>query len=248
MPTLSISNLHVSVDTTSILHGVNLDVADTEVVAIMGRNGSGKSTLALTLAGHPLYEVTKGTITFNGTNITKSSPEERSQLGILLSFQHPLALPGITVTDFIRAALTAHAEAKKEQPLPLRDYLVILRDAMGVLGIAPEFAQRYLNDGFSGGEKKKLEILQALILKPQLLILDEIDSGLDIDAIKTVAVGVNQLHDAGTAVVIITHYRRILNFITPSVVHIMANGKIVKTGDISLVDALEQTSYDAVTL
>lgn len=247
MSLLTIKNLHVSADAHDILHGVDLAVAPGEIVAIMGRNGSGKSTLALTIAGHPQYMVTKGFISWGTTTITEATPEERSQHGIFLSFQHPMALPGITVTDFLRAAVAAHHEATGATPPPLRDFLVQLREAMQTLGIPAAFASRYLNDGFSGGEKKKLEILQALVLKPKLLILDEIDSGLDIDAIKTVAVGVNQLHAAGTAVIVITHYRRILNHITPTTVHIMKNGTIVKTGDMALVDALEQSSYDAVT-
>jgi len=247
MPTLKISNLQVEADKTPILHGVDLTVNSGEVVAIMGRNGSGKSTLALTLAGHPHYTVTDGTINWDSTNITNSSPEERSHLGLFLSFQHPLALPGISVTDFIRAAMTAHDQANHRTPLSLRDYLVQLREAMALLGIPNSFAKRYLNDGFSGGEKKKLEILQALLIKPKLLILDEIDSGLDIDAIKTVSKGVNTLHKTGSAVIVITHYRRILNYIKPESVHIMADGKIVKSGDMALVDALEKSSYDAVT-
>lgn len=244
---LTVSDLQVTADQTPILHGVTLSVAAGEVVVIMGRNGSGKSTLALTMAGHPHYTVTAGTISWNGTDLTNTTPEERSQHGIFLSFQHPLALPGISVTDFIRAAVNAHDEADGRTPQPLRDFLVALREAMALLGIPPAFAKRYLNDGFSGGEKKKLEILQALLIKPKLLILDEIDSGLDIDAIKTVATGVNQLQQDGAAVIIITHYRRILNFITPSTVHIMAQGKIVKSGDLALVDALETSSYDAIT-
>lgn len=247
MPTLTVANLHVTADKTPILQGVNLTVHAKEVVAIMGRNGSGKSTLALSLAGHPQYKVTDGSITWDSTDITHCPPEERSHQGLFLSFQHPLALPGITVTDFIRAAVTAHDQAHKRPILPLRDYLIQLREAMALLNIPNSFAKRYLNDGFSGGEKKKLEILQALLIKPKLLILDEIDSGLDIDAIKTVAKGVNVLIKNGTAVIVITHYRRILNFIKPSTVHIMADGKIVKSGDLALVDALEQSSYDAVT-
>ena len=247
MSLLTIANLHVSADTHPILRGVDLSVESHEIVAIMGRNGSGKSTLALTIAGHPQYTVTDGAITWDSTPITDATPEERAHHGIFLSFQHPLALPGITVTDFLRAAVAAHHEATGATPPPLRDYLIQLREAMQTLGIPAAFASRYLNDGFSGGEKKKLEILQALILKPKLLILDEIDSGLDIDAIKTVAIGVNQLHEQGTAVVIITHYRRILNYITPTTVYIMAKGAIVKSGDMALVDALEQSSYDAVT-
>lgn len=247
MSTLSISNLHVTADKTPILHGVDLTVKQGDIVAIMGRNGSGKSTLALTLAGHPHYTVTNGTVIWNGTDLTHSTPEERSHHGLFLSFQHPLALPGITVTDFIRAATTAHDQVHRRSTLPLRDYLIQLREAMALLGIPNNFAKRYLNDGFSGGEKKKLEILQALLIKPRLLILDEIDSGLDLDAIKTVAKGVNALSKNGAAVIIITHYRRILNHINPSLVHIMADGKLVKSGDMTLVDALETSSYDAVT-
>lgn len=247
MKLLEIKNLAVQIEGKSILCGVNLTVEPSETVALMGQNGSGKSTLALTLAGHPSYQLTGGKIKLANKDITTAKPEERAGLGLFLSFQHPLTLPGVTVADFIRTAINSQRTARGESPITLRDYLIELRTNMKLLGIKQEFAQRSLGDGFSGGEKKKLEVLQALMLKPRLIVLDELDSGLDIDAIKTVSAGINLLQQQGAAVIAITHYQRILQYIKPTTVHIMAAGKIVKSGGFDLVEKLEQGSYASLT-
>jgi len=244
---LEIKNLHVSAENNSILKGVSLTVKKGEVHALMGQNGSGKSTLANCIAGHPFYTITKGSISFNKKNINKLAPNERAALGIYLTFQNPPTLPGVKISSYLRTAKNALAEARHESPTELTDYLRELKTTMKFLGLPLKFANRSLNEGFSGGEKKKLEILQALMLKPKLIILDEIDSGLDIDAIKVVAAGVKKLQAQGATIIIITHYQRILNFIAPNYVHILQQGVIAVSGDKSLVERLEKTSFKEVT-
>lgn len=240
---LKIKNLQTKIDDKPILKGIDIKLEAGKIHAIMGPNGSGKSTLAYTIMGHPSHVITKGSITYNGRSINKLAPDERSKLGIFLSFQNPHSLPGIKVSTMLRTALNEHLKNQKKEPISVTDFILLLREAMKILDIPTEFASRCVNDGFSGGERKRLEILQALILKPKLLILDEVDSGLDVDAIKLVAKGVNQLQNNGAAVFIITHYQRILYHIKPDVVHILDKGKIVKSGDISLVEKIEQSSY-----
>ena len=237
---LIIKDLHVSIEGKKILNGVNLTVRKGEVCALMGPNGSGKSTLAYTLMGHPKYDVEKGEAWYKGKNILQLAPDERAKLGLFLSFQYPQEIPGVSVSNFLRTAYNA----VKSAPIPVPDFVKMLKEKMKLLKIEDTFSRRYLNEGFSGGEKKRTEILQLAVLQPEMAILDETDSGLDIDSLKIVAEGVNTLLGPNLGVLIITHYQRILNYITPDKVHIMVKGKIVKSGGKELAHELEARGYD----
>jgi len=248
MSQLEIRNLHVNIEGKEILKGLNLTIPQGEVHAIMGPNGTGKSTLAYTLMGHPFYEVTAGEVWFKGQNILELEPDERSRLGLFLAFQYPVAIPGVTVANFLRTALNARARAlnPEDKGIPIPAFRKLLRERMEVLKMDPSFAGRYLNDGFSGGEKKRAEILQMATLRPEIAILDETDSGLDIDALRIVSEGVNALRGDNLGVLVITHYNRILNYIRPDFVHVMMNGKIVESGGADLAMHLEEQGYDWV--
>lgn len=246
MSELVIKNLHVNISGKEILKGLNFTLPKGEVHAIMGPNGTGKSTLAYTLMGHPSYEVTQGEVFFKGVNILDLEPNERSILGIFLAFQYPVAIPGVTVANFIRSAVNSRRRAlnSDDKGVPLLEFRKEVKQKMELLKMDPSFAGRYLNDGFSGGEKKRAEILQMAMLKPEIAILDETDSGLDIDALKIVADGVSTLRGPNLGVVIITHYNRILNYIKPDYVHVMMDGKIVESGESDLALHLEEHGYD----
>jgi len=248
MSDLVIRDLHVSIDGKEILKGVNLTVRTGEVHAIMGPNGTGKSTLAYTLMGHPAYMVTAGEVWFKGQNILALTPDERSRLGLFLAFQYPVAIPGVTVAHFLRSALNARRRAldPQDKGVPIPEFRKMLREQMALLKMDAAFAGRYLNDGFSGGEKKRAEILQMALLRPEIAILDETDSGLDIDALRIVAEGVNALAGPNLGVLVITHYQRLLNYIRPHVVHIMLDGRIVESGGEELALHLEEHGYDWV--
>lgn len=244
---LEITNLHASVDGEEILHGVDLTVKKGEVHAIMGPNGSGKSTLSQVVFGHPNYEVTDGTLSFNGEDLVELSPDKRANLGLFLAFQNPQSIPGVKIASFLKQ--TVNARRRYEDPeykgLKIREYRELLQGTMDSLHMKQEFADRYLNDGFSGGEKKKSEILQMAMIKPHIAVLDEIDSGLDVDALRTVCEGVNTLREeTGMGVLLITHYPRILQYIQPDFVHILMDGKIVENGDMSLAEKIEKEGYD----
>lgn len=245
MATLEIRNLHASVETPEglkpILHGVNLTIGEGEVHAIMGPNGSGKSTTAYTLAGHPKYQVTEGQILLDGEDITDADPDERARLGLFLAMQYPVEVPGVSVTNFLRTAKTAiDGKAPK-----LREWTRSLKEATEHLKVDPDFVKRDLNVGFSGGEKKRTEVLQMELLEPKLAVLDETDSGLDVDALRVVSEGVVRIHEeTNNSILLITHYSRILNYIRPDYVHVFAHGQIVKTGGPELADELEANGYD----
>ena len=241
---LSIDNLYVGVDGKSILNGINLDVKSGEVHAIMGPNGSGKSTLSSAIAGNESYEVIKGNILFRGENIVDMAPEERAHKGIFMSFQYPVEIPGITVTNFIKTSINSNLRARGEEEMPANLMLKKIREKAKLLEIDSKFLSRSLNEGFSGGEKKRNEIFQMAMLEPSLSILDETDSGLDIDALKIVANGVNKLRSKDNAVVVITHYQRLLEYIIPDFVHVLHEGKIVKSGTKDLAHELEEKGYD----
>jgi Fe-S cluster assembly ATP-binding protein len=246
---LEIKNLHVALeDGTEIVKGVDLSVDLNEKHAIMGPNGSGKSTLAYALMGHPAYEITQGEILLDGENIVEAGADERAQKGLFLAFQYPHAIPGVTVTSFLRSAINAIRKAKaggKDDPIPVKEFRTEILAAMERLKVPRELASRYLNDGFSGGEKKRVEILQMALLQPKIAILDETDSGLDIDALRIVANGVNELVSAEMGALVITHYQRILNYVTPDHVHVFVGGKIVASGGEELAHKLEAEGYDA---
>ncbi|MEM0981092.1 MAG: Fe-S cluster assembly ATPase SufC, partial [Cyanobacteria bacterium P01_H01_bin.58] len=227
---LSVQDLHATVDGTEILKGVNLEVKAGEVHAIMGLNGSGKSTFSKVLAGHPDYEMTGGAINFQGADIAELEPNDRATAGIFLAFQYPLEIPGVSNRDFLRVAFNAHRKAQGEEEMDVFDFDDLIEEKLAVVKMDAAFLDRSVNEGFSGGEKKRNEILQMALLQPSLAILDETDSGLDIDALKTVAGGVNQLTTPDNAVVMITHYQRLLNYIVPDYVHVMADGRIITTG------------------
>lgn len=248
MSELVVKNLHVNIGDKEILKGVDLTVKQGEIHAIMGPNGTGKSTLAYTLMGHPSYEVTAGEAWFKGQNILELEPDERSRLGLFLAFQYPVAIPGVTVANFLRTALNARrrAENPDDKGVPVPEFRKMLKEKMDVLKMDHTFAGRYLNDGFSGGEKKRAEILQMAALKPEIAILDETDSGLDIDALRIVADGVNALTGSDMGVLVITHYQRLLNYIKPDYVHIMLDGRIVESGGPDLALHLEEQGYDWV--
>ncbi len=237
---LVVDDLHAAVEGTEILKGVNLTVAPGETHAIMGPNGSGKSTLANVLLGHPGYLVTSGTVTYKGEDITKLTPEKRGQAGMFLGFQYPQEIPGVSVVNFLRTALSNRTGTD----LTVLELRLKVMDALKDLEMDPAFADRYLNEGFSGGERKRNEILQMAVLEPDLAILDETDSGLDIDALKIVAEGVDRLRNDERGIVIITHYQRMLDYITPDIVHVMLDGRIIETGGAALADAIEQNGYD----
>jgi Fe-S cluster assembly ATP-binding protein len=248
MSELVIKNLHVSIDDKEILKGLNMTVRQGEIHAIMGPNGTGKSTLAYALMGHPNYEVTDGEAFFNGENILDLEPDERAHAGLFLAFQYPVAIPGVTVANFLRTAINSHRKAKDEEDkgISIPEFRTILKERMDLLKMDHSFAGRYLNDGFSGGEKKRAEILQMATLKPEIAILDETDSGLDIDALRVVSEGVNALRGPEFGAVVITHYQRILNYIQPDFVHIMLDGRIVESGGPELALQLEEQGYDWV--
>lgn len=248
MSELVIKNLHVSVEGKEILKGVDLTVKQGEIHAIMGPNATGKSTLAYTLMGHPHYEVTEGEVWFKGKDVLELEADARSRLGLFLAFQYPVAIPGVSVANFLRTALNARrrAENPEDKGVPIPEFRKMLKDKMSLLKMDPNFAGRYLNDGFSGGEKKRAEILQMATLKPEIAILDETDSGLDIDALRIVADGVNALTGPDLGALVITHYQRLLNYIKPHFVHIMLNGRIVESGGPDLALNLEQHGYDWV--
>ncbi len=248
MATLELNNLHVALeDGTEIVKGVDLRVSSGEVHAVMGPNGSGKSTLAYAIAGHPAYEVTDGRIVLDGNDITEAGADERAQAGLFLAFQYPHAIPGVTVTNFLRQALNATRKARAggvEDPVPVPEFRKQLLAEMDRLKVSRELASRYLNDGFSGGEKKRVEILQMAMLKPRIAVLDETDSGLDIDALKIVASGVSALVGPDMGALVITHYQRILNYIKPDFVHVFVDGKIVEEGGPELAEKLEVSGYE----
>lgn len=244
MKTLEIKDLYVSIQDKEILKGVNLTINPGEFHAIMGPNGTGKSTLSSVIMGHPNYKVTQGDIIWDGKSILDMPVDERSRQGLFLATQYPSEIPGVTTVDFLRTAVNAHRD--EEHQLNVMQFLKQLDKAMDLLNMPEEMAERYLNEGFSGGEKKRNEILQLLMLQPQLAILDEIDSGLDIDALKTVAKGVNAMRSDTFSALMITHYQRLLDYITPDVVHIMMDGRIVKTGGMELVAELEKDGYQHI--
>lgn len=243
---LEINDLHVSLsgEDTEILRGVDLMVGSGEIHALMGPNGSGKSTLAKVIAGHPAYEVTRGQILVNGENVLELKPDDRSRAGIFMAFQYPAEIPGVTIANFLRAALNARRDDEDE--IDVFAFHQLLQDKMAMLKVDPDFSSRYVNDGFSGGEKKRNEILQMAVLEPGLAVLDETDSGLDIDALKIVANGVNTLaaEDEKLGVLLITHYKRILQYIIPNRVHVMLRGRVVESGGPELADHLEEHGYD----
>ncbi|NMC78013.1 MAG: Fe-S cluster assembly ATPase SufC [Chloroflexi bacterium] len=248
MAALEIRNLHVSIEGKEILKGVNLTLPQGEVHAVMGPNGTGKSTLAYTMMGHPSYEVTQGEIIYKGQNVLDLAPDERSRLGIFLAFQYPVSIPGVTVANFLRTALNARRKAAnpEDKGIPIPEFRKLLKEKMDLLSMDHSFASRYLNEGFSGGEKKRAEILQMATLKPEIAVLDETDSGLDIDALRIVSDGVNALRGEDLGVLVITHYQRILNYIHPDVVHVMMGGRIVETGGPDLALHLEEHGYEWV--
>jgi Fe-S cluster assembly ATP-binding protein len=243
MADLEIRNLHVSAEDKRILKGLDLEVSKGEVHALMGPNGSGKSTLANAIMGHPSLEVTEGEIRLLGEDVTETAPEERARAGLFMAFQYPVAIPGVTVAKYLRMAVNARREARGESEIKLKDFRKDTEAAMELMDIPREFSSRYLNDGFSGGEKKRMEILQLALLQPQLAVLDETDSGLDIDALRTVAAGVDRLAGPEMGVLIITHYQRILHLVKPDFVHVMYDGRIVKEGGPELVELLEERGY-----
>lgn len=241
---LSVKDLTATVDGNTILNGVNLEVKAGEIHAIMGLNGSGKSTLSKVLAGHPDYAVTGGSVHYFGQNLLELEPEERSRQGIFLAFQYPLEIPGVSNLDFLRVAYNAKQKAAGEEELDAFDFDELVREKLDIVKMDAAFLNRSVNEGFSGGEKKRNEILQMALLEPRLAILDETDSGLDIDALKTVAQGVNSLATADNAMLVITHYQRLLNYIVPDYVHVMGNGRIIRTGGKDLALQLEERGYD----
>jgi Fe-S cluster assembly ATP-binding protein len=239
---LKIENLHVEVDGNEIVKGLDLEVGLGEIHAIMGPNGSGKSTLANVLMGHPRYDITDGTVTFEGEDVLELEPDERAKMGLFLAFQYPSEVPGVSVANFLRTAVNS---VREEELNPMEMYK-LLQEKMAVMRMDPKFAERYLNEGFSGGEKKRNEILQMLMLEPRLAILDETDSGLDIDALQVVARGVNEMRGPEFSAVLITHYQRILRYIEPDRVHVMLDGRLVTSGGKELAEDLEEKGYDWV--
>jgi Fe-S cluster assembly ATP-binding protein len=243
MADLEIRDLHVTAEDKEILKGLDLEVSKGQIHALMGPNGSGKSTLANAIMGHPAFEITEGEIVFGGKDITEADPEDRSRLGLFMAFQYPVAIPGVTVAKYLRMALNAHRDARGEPEVKLKEFRALTEEAMELVNIPREFSSRYVNDGFSGGEKKRMEILQLAMLRPQVAVLDETDSGLDIDALRVVAEGVNTFAGPDMGVLIITHYQRILHLVEPDFVHVMYDGRIVKEGGAELVGELEQKGY-----
>jgi Fe-S cluster assembly ATP-binding protein len=242
-PVLAIDNLHVAVDGKTIVNGLTLDIPAGQVHAIMGPNGSGKSTLANTLAGHPKYRVTGGSVRLRGEDITGLPPDERARRGLFLAMQYPTAIPGVTMVNFLRAAL----KAVRGSDVPVREFRQRLLESLALLKMDEAFARRYVNDGFSGGEKKRAEVLQMSLLQPVMAVMDETDSGLDIDALRTVAEGINALRNPEMGILLITHYQRMLNYITPDQVHVLYKGRIVRSGGSELASELEAKGYDWIT-
>jgi Fe-S cluster assembly ATP-binding protein len=244
MPELEIKNLHVAVGDKQILKGLDLTVRSAEIHALMGPNGSGKSTLANAIMGHPSLEVTEGQILFDGEDITEASPDERSRMGLFMAFQYPVSVPGVTVTKYLRMMMNTHRTERGEEEVSLREFRKTVEEAMKLTNVPKEFSSRYLNEGFSGGEKKRMEILQLALQQPQIAVLDETDSGLDIDALNVVAQGVNTIaREASMGVLIITHYQRILHMVQPQRVSVMFDGRIAKEGGPELVEQLEREGY-----
>lgn len=246
MSQIEIRNLHVSIDDREILKGVNLVVNQGEVHAIMGPNGTGKSTLAYTLMGHPNYEITEGEIWFKGQNLVELEPDIRSHMGLFLAFQYPVSIPGVTVANFLRTAVNSKRKSlnPEDKGISIPEFRRLLKEKMDLLKMDHSFAGRYLNEGFSGGEKKRAEVLQMAVLQPEIAVMDETDSGLDIDALRIVSEGVNTLRGPDLGVLLITHYQRMLNYIKPDFVHIMLDGRIVETGGSELALHLEEHGYD----
>ncbi|MBQ7272808.1 MAG: Fe-S cluster assembly ATPase SufC [Bacteroidales bacterium] len=241
---LEIKNLHASVEDKEILKGVDLEIGPGEIHAVMGPNGAGKSTLAAVLTGRPGYTVTEGSVTFFGKDLLSMSPEERAWAGLFLSFQYPIEIPGVTITAFMKAAVNAKRSANGQEELKAGEYLKLQKEKMAFLNMKPEFAKREVNVGFSGGEKKRNEIFQMAMLDPSLSILDETDSGLDVDALKIVADGVNALRSPEKSAIIVTHYHKLLEYVQPDFVHVLKDGRIVKTGGRELIDAIESEGFD----
>lgn len=241
---LKIRNLHARVGDKEILKGIDMDIYQGEIHAVMGPNGAGKSTLSSILTGKPTYEVTEGSIEFMGKNLLEMSPEERSWAGIFMSFQYPIEIPGVSITNFMKTAINAKRAANGQEPMKAGEFLKLMKEKMAFVKMKSEFAKREVNVGFSGGEKKRNEIFQMAMLDPTLSILDETDSGLDVDALKIVAEGVNSLHTPEKSIIVITHYKRLLDLISPDIVHVLKDGKIVKTGGAEIVEAIEEKGYD----
>lgn len=241
---LEVRNLHATIADKEILKGIDLTVKDGEIHAIMGPNGSGKSTLSAVLTGNPLYTVTDGSAVFNGKDLLEMGPDERANEGIFLSFQYPVEIPGVSMTNFMKAAVNAKRKYQGLEPLKAADFMKLMREKRDLVGLDSKLSHRSVNEGFSGGEKKRNEIFQMAMLQPKLSILDETDSGLDVDAIRIVAEGVNKMHTAETSTIVITHYDRLLDMIKPSVVHILYKGRIVKTGGPELAREIEKRGYD----
>ena len=244
---LSIKNLHASIDGKEILRGINLEVKAGEIHAIMGPNGSGKSTLSSVLAGKEDYEITEGSVTFNGKDLLELSPEDRAREGVFLAFQYPVEIPGVSNINFLKTAINEIRAYKGQAPMEAKDFLAMVKEKQKLVELDGKLANRSVNEGFSGGEKKRNEIFQMAMLTPKVAILDETDSGLDIDALRIVAAGVNKLKNENNAIIIITHYQRLLDYIIPDFVHVLADGKIIKTGDKTLALELEEKGYDWLT-
>ncbi len=242
---LEIKNLHAKVGEKEILKGVDLTIRKGEIHAVMGPNGAGKSTLSSVLTGKPLYEVTEGEVTFLGKDLLAMSPEERSWAGLFMSFQYPIEIPGVSITNFMKTAINAKRESQGLEPMKGAEFLKLLREKMAFVKMKPEFAKREVNVGFSGGEKKRNEIFQMAMLDPTLSILDETDSGLDVDALKIVAEGVNSLHTPEKSAIIITHYQKLLEYVVPDVVHVLKDGRIVATGGREIIDTIETVGFDS---
>lgn len=245
---LEINNLHANVEGKEILKGVNLTIRKGEVHAVMGPNGAGKSTLGAVLTGRPGYEVTEGSVTYDGKDLLSMKPEERSWAGLFLSFQYPVEIPGVSITNFMKAAVNARRKAHGLEELKPAEYIKLLKEKMAFVQMKSEFAKREVNVGFSGGEKKRNEIFQMAMLEPTLSILDETDSGLDVDALRIVAEGVNALRTPQTSAIVITHYKRLLDYIVPDIVHVLKDGRIVKTAGRELVDVIEEKGYEGIDL
>jgi Fe-S cluster assembly ATP-binding protein len=244
IPILEIKNLKASINDIEILKDLNLTINQGEIHAIMGPNGSGKSTFSKVVAGHPAYKVLKGEILFNGNSILELEPEERSHLGIFLAFQYPIEIPGVSNEDFLRLAYNSKLKSQNKTEVDPIEFLTLINDKLKIIDMSASFLGRNVNEGFSGGEKKRNEILQMALLNPQLSILDETDSGLDIDALKTISKGINAYMNSEKAIILITHYQRLLDYIKPDYIHVMQNGKIVKTGNADLAQELEQKGYE----
>ena len=243
---LEVKNLHASIAGKEILKGIDLTVKDGEIHAIMGPNGSGKSTLSAVLTGNPLYTVTEGEAIFNGKELLDMKPEDRAHEGLFLSFQYPVEIPGVSMTNFMKAAVNAKRKYEGKEPLKAADFLKLMREKRQLVELDSKLAHRSVNEGFSGGEKKRNEIFQMAVLEPKLSILDETDSGLDVDAMRIVADGVNKMHTPQTSYIVITHYERLLDMIKPDVVHVLYNGRIVKTGGPELAREIEKNGYDQI--